>query len=781
MSYRDQGKYVDLKINGRLYPSWILANYRNFKVPEYLISETSDPCNRKTKLELRSYQLFISKYMDYRSPHRDILLYHGLGSGKTASAINIYNMLYNYTPAWNTFILLKATLRDSTWMKELERFLSKDEFEFRMKNIVFISYDSPIADKQFLEAVKNSDSTKRSLYIVDEAHNFFRNVYSNINSKQGRRAQTIYDYILQDKKENEGVRVVLLSGTPAINTPYELALIYNLLRPGTFPKSEAQFNQIYIASNGKSINPAFKNMFQRRIMGLTSYYLGATPDLFATKTIYYQDVKMSEYQEEIYSYFEDQEEKMARKKKRREGGSETYKSYTRQSSNFVFPPLSQNVTGENRPRPGKFKLSEKEAEQVVEGKAKLKLEKGSDKYLHVQQYLKTLERYINEFDSYLENAQTEDNKIKTHTIITDFKTFVEKYESDFNEFVDKEPIKSNLFNAMYKSSAKMVSIIFNIMLSKGPTLVYSNYVLMEGLQIFKVYLKYIGFIKYDYNNPKSGTNGFRYMEYHGGIDSAERAKSLDIHNHIANKNGDIVKIMMISPAGAEGISLSNVRQVHIMEPYWNEVRIVQMIGRAVRQCSHKDLPMKDRHVDIFRYKSVRRKGNKITTDQYIEELARTKQGLIDSFLNTMKEAAIDCTLNKNVNMLSEEYRCFNFDEPSLFDEEIGRAYAEDINEDMRLDNGSNSTKSQTIRIKVKKISAVKQLTPEDENGKAEYSKAENYWYNPETFVVYDLELYYAIGKVGADPDGLPKKLDKDTYIIDKLIPIPMIDERERRR
>ncbi|ARF09257.1 DEAD/SNF2-like helicase [Catovirus CTV1] len=778
MSYRDQGKYVDLKINGRLFPSYILKNYKFYKVPEYLMNEKDDPCGRKMKLELRNYQIFVSKYLDYKSPHRDILLYHGLGSGKTASAINIYNMLYNYTPAWNCFVLLKATLLNSTWKKELDRFLSKDEFEFRMKNIVFISYDSPTADKQFLEAVKNSDSTKKSLYIIDEAHNFIRNVYSNINSKQGKRAQTIYDYMLQDKKENEGVRIVLLSGTPAINTPYEIALIYNLLRPGTFPKSEAVFNQIYVAPNGKSINPATKNMFQRRILGLTSYYLGATPDLFASKKIQYEDVKMSEYQEDIYSYFEEIEEVMAKRKKSKQGGSETYKSYTRQSSNFVFPAISQNVTGETRPRPGKFRLTEKEAEKITEGKGKLKLEKGSDKYLHVQQYIKTLETFVSEFDGYLADAKSQDDK-SDHNIVTDFKNFVSKFNSNFNNFATDGIRKSKLFEAMYKCSAKMVNIIFNIMMSPGPTLVYSNYVLMEGLQIFKIYLKYIGFSRYDYNNPTDGTDQFRYMEYHGGIDAVERGKSLDIHNNPENKHGKIVKIMMISPAGAEGISLSNIRQVHIMEPYWNEVRIVQMIGRAVRQCSHKDLPMNERHVDIYRYKSVRGKGTKITTDQYIEELARTKQTLIDTFLNTLKEAAIDCGLNKNVNMLAEEYRCFQFDEPSLFDDEIAKAYADDVNDDMKLDNGLNSTKSQVVRIKVKKIKAVKQLTPEDENGKAEYSEPEYYWYYPDSLVVYDLELYFAVGKVGVDSDGLPKKLDKDTYVIDKLVPIPLIDERDR--
>lgn len=720
------------------------------------------------KLELRSYQLFLSKYLDYRSIYHDILIYHGLGSGKTASAINIYNMLYNYTSGWNVFVLAKATLVQSTWIKELQRFLSKDEYEFRMKNIIFISYDSPIADKQFLEAVKKSDSTKKSLYIIDESHNFIRNVYSNINSKQGRRAQTIYDHILQDKVDNPDVRVILLSGTPAINNPYELVLVYNLLRPGSFPKSESYFNQLYIDPNGQGINLATKNMFQRRILGLTSYYLGATPDLFARRTVHIENIEMSSYQQDIYNYFEEIEETLAKRARQSGGVSETYKSYTRQASNFVFPPLSQNVTGENRPRPGKFRITEKEAERIVEGK--LKVNKGSDRYLHIQQYIQALETYINEFDNYLAIAQREDNSTK-HTIINDFKTLVEKYDTNINDFANSDERKSKLFDAMYKSSAKMLAIIFNIMKSKGPTLVYSNYVYMEGLQIFKIYLKYFGFTKYNLENPNDGTNGFRYMEYHGGVEASERAKILDIHNRIENKNGNIVKIMMISPAGSEGISLSNILQVHIMEPYWNEVRIIQMIGRAIRQCSHRDLPIEERHVDIYRYKSIRRDSDKITTDQYIEELALKKQKLIDSFLDTIKEAAVDCELNKNVNMLEKEYRCFQFDEPSLFDDEIGPAFKEDLDDDTKLDNGLNNLKSQTIRIKARKINAVIQLSEKGDD----YSSVEQYWFNPDTLVVYDFELYYAIGKVGITIDGLPRKLDKDTYIIDRLIPIPLID------
>lgn len=767
---KDIRSFVDLKVDGRLFPSWLQMNFKKFKLPEILKTD-EDPCARKSKEELRSYQKFLSEYLDFNSPYKDILIYHGLGSGKTVSAINIYNMLYNYTPGWNVFILIKATLKDHPWMRDLENWLASDEKSFRFENIRFISYDAPNADKAFLDAVKNADASKKSLYIFDEAHNFIRNVYSNISSRKGKRAQTIYDYIIQDKKENDGVRVVLLSATPAINTPFELALIFNLLRPGIFPKSEAQFNQYYISTTGyESLNPARKNNFQRRILGLVSYYIGSTPDYFASKTTDFIDVEMSEYQADIYSYFEEIEEKIARKSKGKT--STTYKSYTRQASNFVFPTMGQGMTGELRPRPRNFKLSEKETQNLDKGRT-IGEEEKTQKYYNIQNYIDATTNFANAFDKYLGDLFNKD-KANKHTILNDIQNFHQKYNGDYDKFFAEETVKSNVYNALYQSSAKMLKMIFIIFKSPGPVLVYSNYVLMEGLQIFKIYLKYFGFS--EYKTDEEGVSDFRYMEYHGGIEEKQRKKNIESFNNPLNKHGKIGKIMLISPAGAEGISLYNVRQVHIMEPYWHETRIIQMVGRAVRICSHRDLPMYERHVDIFRYKSVRSPTNKLinkaTADQQIENLARSKEALIQSFLDPVREASIDCELNKAHNALVQDVKCFKFEEPSLFDEQIGPAYKEDIVDDLRVDNGSNSTTAVTKRIKVIKIQAVKQLSNDPSNPK--YSNVENYLYCMESGVVYDIDLHYPIGKIAVDEDSLPLKVNKDVYIIDKVIMIPQI-------
>ena len=767
-------KFIDLKVNGRLFPSWVNFNFKKYQLEEiFNRSPDEDPCNIKTetgeiKLELKKYQAFLGSFMNYNSPYHDALIYFDVGFGKTATAINLINIMYNSNPAWNVFVLIKSSLR-GTWLDDLKLWLGKDEYEHRFKNIQFISYDSPIAEKTFMESIKQVDNARTNFYIFDEVHNFVRNVYSNVSTGEGRRAQTIYDYIIQDKRENPDTRVLLLSGTPAINKPFELALLFNLLRPGSFPKSENEFNRIFVSTGTyQTINKNAKNMFQRRILGLVTYYAASLKGVYATKTVHYVDVEMSAYQDDIYSYFEDIETKIALASR----SSQIYHIYTRQAVNFVFPAISQNVSGESRPRPGKFKLSEREASKLAEaGEVK---DKDKGKLLHVSEYLKTVDLFIKTFEDYLTEKDNQDRS-NNYTIIDDIKEFLSKYEGNFAEFHKNHQKKSSLYVAMHTSSPKMVNIIFNIMKSQGPVVVYSNFVLMEGIQMFKIYLNYLGFYNY-MTNKQLQQDKVGYTEFHGGIkDLQDRFDGMKAFNNPENKLGNLIKIMLISPAGAEGLNLRNVRQVHIMEPYWNEVRITQIIGRGIRQCSHKDLPMDQRHVDVYRYKMIRKTTDKLTTDQYIEDVARGKEGLIQSFLDATKEAAIDCNLFKAHNMMSQEYKCFQFDEPSQFDKHIGPAYKDDINDDIKIDNGSNSTRSTTIKIKVMKIKAVKLLSdPESEEVK--YSKVEQYWMYPKSGTVYDFDLHFAIGRISMDENGTLLKLGKDVYIIDYVIPIPTIED-----
>ena len=68
--------------------------------------------------------------------------------------------------------------------------------------------------------------------------------------------------------------------------------------------------------------------------------------------------------------------------------------------------------------------------------------------------------------------------------------------------------------------------------------------------------------------------------------------------------------------------------------------------------------MKERHVEIYRYKAITN-NNELTTDQKIEKLALQKYKLINTFLTLVKQAAVDCQLFKNVNMLKRNINVLN--------------------------------------------------------------------------------------------------------------------------
>jgi SNF2 family DNA or RNA helicase len=570
----------------------------------------------------------------------------------------------------------------------------------------------------------------------------------------------------RDKLENPETRIILLSATPVVNSPYELALIYNLMRPNLFPNNESTFQQIfYSTANSEMINPEKKNMFQRRIMGLTSYYIGATPDLYATKKVHYKDLIMPEYFQQVYNVFEEIEEKrekLMRKLSKGNVGNEmaTYSSYTRQASNFVFPYINSTINGENRPRPGDFRMDDEEAEILFEGKSQKKIKKLVQRET-ANKYLEQVNIFIKEFGKYLEEIKKRDKS----SLINDIKNFEEKYEKDFSKFEKEEKNKSLLYETLYNSSPKMINIIFRILRAPGPTMVYSNYVNMEGLEIFKIYLKQFGFDDFNKTKNNSSYNFKRFIEFHGGVDKDIRTDNKFIFNQSDNKDGNVIKVILISPAGAEGINLANVRQVHLMEPYWNEGRMQQIIGRAIRQCSHKDLPIKERLVDVYRYKMIRT-SKKLTTDQKMEDLARRKINLIESFLEAVRESAVDCGLFINHNMMGTKYNCFQFEQESVLSKNPGPAYKMDIELDSKINNGLNALGTKLKKLKVMKIKAVNTL--ENNN----YSEEQFFWYDKNSNVIYDYDLHYPIGKIQLDDNNIPIKIKKDVYLVSYQIDIP---------
>ncbi len=181
----------------------------------------------------------------------------------------------------------------------------------------------------------------------------------------------------------------------------------------------------------------------------------------------------------------------------------------------------------------------------------------------------------------------------------------------------------------------------------------------------------------------------RFATWSGTENVKQRETIRQNFNHAQNKFGQVLLIILATSSGAEGIDLMNVRQVHIMEPYWNKVREEQVIGRARRNYSHVLLPKDQQNVHIYQYVSrfseeqkngtwgsalltdateaegstsneeLKRQVNmgiaiddKKTSDEALLTISNQKFELIAKFLDVIKQGAVDCEYNKAENILS---------------------------------------------------------------------------------------------------------------------------------
>jgi len=262
---------------------------------------------------------------------------------------------------------------------------------------------------------------------------------------------------------------------------------------------------------------------------------------------------------------------------------------------------------------------------------------------------------------------------------------------------------------------------------KGLHLIYSQFRSMEGIGIFCLVLEANGFAKFKIK--RTGTNGWEinmseedmgkpcYALYTGTEDAEEREIIRNIYNgtwdyipnNIAtqlkskssnNNLGEIIKILMITSAGSEGINLRNTRYVHIMEPYWHPVRVEQVIGRARRICSHQSLPKELQTVEVFIYIMTFTEGQlnsdfaielKLkdlsknapylpqTSDQKLYEISTIKEQLTTQLLRSVKESSIDCATHIQ-SSTKEGLVCLSFGRPTASEFSYNPHYSQDEND-----------------------------------------------------------------------------------------------------
>ena len=311
---------------------------------------------------------------------------------------------------------------------------------------------------------------------------------------------------------------------------------------------------------------------------------------------------------------------------------------------------------------------------------------------------------------------------------------------------------------------------------EGLHLLYSQFRTLEGIGIFELILNYYGYtefkiekvnrgssITYQLNiknpyykhksfidNPDDGEGDYIstlkgrkfYALYTGKEETEEKEMIRNIYNgqldklplslkrdilkyfyednerfvpQAPNSNGELIQLLMITSSGAEGIDLKNVRYVHIMEPYWHPVRIDQVIGRARRICSHKDLPFDKQTVQIFLYllihdtellkqfddsyrqliesdMNTRDRENYVpTTDEKLYMISYKKRQTMKRFHDALIVTSIDCMVN-----YEDKKKCFIL--PTSSGKEKERLIAIQQNDDKRKSVQIKGVKMQTDTI-----------------------------------------------------------------------------------
>jgi ribA/ribD-fused uncharacterized protein len=411
------------------------------------------------------------------------------------------------------------------------------------------------------------------------------------------------------------------------------------------PCWDTPFRGAFLQEDGVTL----KNVavLQKRIRGLVSYYRGIQGDVMP-KVIKDEivGVPLTGYSLKIYNKLRNQEIQIEMKKPKAQGSAgdavwaeineissmksaSNYRMSSRQACNFAFPE------GVSRPRP--HNLEEEDAETgndrdvIIEADVENKVAGKDNEDLQAEDDQETKAEALQEIGQRVQAVAMGTKEAKA-AYIAALKSAKEKLRSMGKTHLMLEgPPESNLA----KFSPKFAAMLKNLNRINGSSLVYSNFLEMEGIGIFAICMEANGYepiqitpeLKFTERTINSLAKGpgvpeKRYIEFTGVGSKEQRGAAVDVFNARLDKlpptlqkvlqdagwannfDGGLCRAFCITSAGAEGLSLKCVRGVHIMEPYWNTVRTQQVKGRAVRICSHVDLPKAEQNVEIYTYCTI---------------------------------------------------------------------------------------------------------------------------------------------------------------------------------
>jgi hypothetical protein len=679
------------------------------------IKKVSNMICANPEFELLAHQHFVKRFMSGQTPYKSILLYHGLGSGKTCSAIGISEEMRSYTKQTGVnsriYIIASPNVQDNFRLQLFDETklvqtngvwslntcvgtkilneinptnapLQREKMVSQAKTIINRDYKfmgylefanyidrkinvlSPSAEQELIKKYFSN-----CLIIIDEVHNCTKD------------SKTLSSQLKKIAKHADDLRFVLLSATPMYNSPREIIWITNLMNLND-GRSAIKYSDVFL-EDGTIIEPNKNdedkgtNLLRRKLNGYVSYVRGENPYTFPFR-VYpplanQKFIAMNSSQEldvplqgKVYLTEVGEIQK------------QVYDLVIRKSldaGDGLFEVNDVDADLENMEKYGYSKLQAPLQSLIITfwNRDFSKIIENED------------ERYLNLFGQKgLDNIMKHEKKdIK---IGEDAKITI-KHNYEYRDGVprifsqDELPKYSakiaKVCDCIRASADKMVEIDgVPTTIHGGIIIVYTQYI-YGGIVPMALALEEMGFTRYVgkqyvgknkdsmsslFQNglvekridartmklrdemPMSEFKQAKYMIISGDkYFSQNNAEDIVKATSKANMYGDEVRVILISRAASEGLDFKYVRQVHVLDPWYNMNRIEQIIGRGVRNRSHCGLVFEERNVEIYMHATTN--GEKETADMYVYRYAEQKAKKIGKVTRLMKEVAIDCVLN----------------------------------------------------------------------------------------------------------------------------------------
>jgi len=636
------------------------------------------------KIQTQLQQKVIVDYLNLYSPYRGLLVYHGIGSGKTCISIAVAEGLKSEKQIivmvpealkTNFFKELKKCgdenyRTNQRWAKEI---VSEKRDAERLSKIVSLTpeyilekgvwlssenaensqrfEDIPIVDQEAISQQvdlmirakysvigydkmtektfeESSNPFDNCVVIIDEVHNFVCQIASD-----DEISTRLYQYLMGA----QNCKLVFLTGSPIINHPHEIAILFNMLRG--YIKSWS----IPVIAKNFSTSAAVQKLFSKN-------------DFKLSDKIEYKDNKVIITRNPYGFISVDKESAVILD----ETGNLSDDEFIKQ----VIEILGAETTHQSI-KPTHYKLlpdsEDKFQEKYIEQGEMIERDAFQRRILGLTSYFNTHEFASENLPRYDKHRDLMVVRVPMSEYQTsEYEKQKEKEKREACNFVfpasTAEPLNLSK-DSLTTLSPKLLHLLENIEDGDGLHLVYSE----VSCDIIKQILEKNGFSQFKLTGDKEEEDGKkRFIMFSDIKDEKEKEMMLNAYNGSTNgsANGP-AKVFIISATDAEGISLKNTRFVHIVEPPESTTRIDQVVGRARRLCSHSDLPKELQTVNAYLYISTMKDST--TIDEEIYEKANKRDNINKQILQAIKETAIDCSLYSS----KENVVCYDLGSKSM--------------------------------------------------------------------------------------------------------------------